>query len=255
MLEHITPVLLTYNEELNIERTLSRLTWAKDIVLVDSGSTDRTVELARALPQVRIFERPFDTHGNQWRYAVEETGIQTEWLLRLDADYQVTEELVEEMSKLALGAPADAYRVRFDYAIFGKLLISSLYPSNIVLLRVGRAAVFDRGHTEKWTVSGPVIELKEKIIHDDWKSTDAWIGSQIKYMKKEMQFTAYDKTKMTDWLRRHPPLMPILIFFYCLFGRGLILNGRAGLYYTLQRTIAETVLSLLILEKHLRAKT
>jgi glycosyltransferase involved in cell wall biosynthesis len=61
MLEQITRVLLTYNEEQNIGRTLSHLAWAKDIVLVDSG-TDGTLAALAHFPNVRVFNRPFDTH-------------------------------------------------------------------------------------------------------------------------------------------------------------------------------------------------
>src|SRR5215475_5453179 len=100
MLNEITPVLLTFNEAANIGRTLSCLEWAKDIVIVDTGSTDETTSIVARFPQVRLFHREFDTHGNQWRYAIEETGINTNWILRLDADYLVTETLITELSHL-----------------------------------------------------------------------------------------------------------------------------------------------------------
>ena len=61
MLEHITPVVLTYNEEENVGRTLRRLSWASDIVVLDSFSSDNTVAIARNCPQVRVFQRTFDT--------------------------------------------------------------------------------------------------------------------------------------------------------------------------------------------------
>src|SRR5262249_2923525 len=148
MLDHITPVLLTFNEEQNIRRTLSRLGWANDIVSVDSGSTDGRLEAVENLPAVRVFTRSFDSHGNQWRYAVEETQITTDWILRLDADYQVSDELIAQMAALDPIAPVSAYRVSFDYAIFSRNLLSSLYPSNTVLLRKGCFSVRDKGHTE-----------------------------------------------------------------------------------------------------------
>src|SRR5262245_24968598 len=100
MLDHITPVLLTFNEAENIGRTLSRLQWARDIVVVDSNSTDETLGIIAKFPQVRIFTRPYDTHANKWRFAVEETGMATNWILRLDADYQVTDDLVAELAQL-----------------------------------------------------------------------------------------------------------------------------------------------------------
>ena len=92
MLDHITPVLLTYNEEQNVSRTLSRLAWAKDIVVVDSNSTDGTLAALRKFSNVRVFNRRFDSHAGQWRYAVEDTQITTDWILRLDADYQVSDQ-------------------------------------------------------------------------------------------------------------------------------------------------------------------
>lgn len=249
MLAQITPVILTLNEELNIARTLSRLTWAKDIVVVDSGSTDRTMSILSKFPYVRLFQRPFDTHANQWTYAVSQTRITTKWVLRLDADYQVTEGLMQELAQLDPDADVDAYRISFDYAVYGHRLSASLYPSNTVLLKPGRFTVVDRGHTEKWIVQGPVVELTSKILHDDWKPMDAWIVSQGKYMAKEVRQLEDANNSLVSWLRHHPPLMPILTFLYCLFGKGLILNGKAGMLYTFQRTVAEAILSLLILEK------
>ena len=74
MLEQITPVLLTYNEEENIGRTLGQLGWASDVVVVDSYSTDNTVEIARSRIQVRLFQRTFDTHAQQWNFAVQNSG-------------------------------------------------------------------------------------------------------------------------------------------------------------------------------------
>ena len=66
MLDQITPVLLTYNEEENIGRTLPRLRWAKDIVVVDSGSTDGTLNILTAFPNLRVFKRRFGAHAKQW---------------------------------------------------------------------------------------------------------------------------------------------------------------------------------------------
>src|SRR5262245_66091991 len=86
MLNRITPVLLTHNEEQNISRTLSRLRWAKDIVVVDSGSTDTTLAILQKYPNVRVLNRPLDSHAKQRRHAEEETEIDTEWSLRLQAD-------------------------------------------------------------------------------------------------------------------------------------------------------------------------
>jgi glycosyltransferase involved in cell wall biosynthesis len=252
MLDHVTPVLLTHNEVQNIARTLSHLSWAKDIVVVDSGSTDGTLAVLESLSNVRIFERHFDTHGNQWRYAVEETQIATDWILRLDADYQVSDALVAEIAALDLNAPVSAYRVSFDYAIFSRNLFSSLYRAKTVLLRKGHFSVRDKGHTEAWDVKGPVATLSATIIHDDWKATGPWLIGQARYMQRELDYVYKHKGGLVRWLRLRPPFMPIAVFLYCLFGKGLLLNGRAGMFYALQRMVSEAALSLMVLEEKLR---
>jgi glycosyltransferase involved in cell wall biosynthesis len=252
MLEQITPVLLTYNEEQNIGRALAHLAWARDIVVVDSGSTDGTLAALARFPSVRVFTRAIDTHGSQWRYAIEETNIATDWLLRLDADYQLSDALVAELAQLNPDADVSAYRMGFDYAIFSHKLLSSLYPSRAILLRKNRFSVCNKGHADVWDVRGQIVTLKGRIVHDDWKPISQWLIGEGRWLQLEADWIRVHKRGLISWLRLRPPLMPIAVFLYCLFGKGLILNGRAGLFYALQRMVAEAVLSLIVLEEKLR---
>lgn len=251
MLEKITPILLTYNEAANIRRALAQLSWAPRIVVVDSFSTDATASILRECANVSVYERKFDSHARQWRFATQETAIATPWILRLDADYILSDALVAELAALSDDEDVAAYKISFAYAIFSSRLAASLYPANTLLLRMGRFQVIDRGHTETWSVVGPVKPLKAKVIHDDRKSLDRWLSSQFRYMQLERESLARRRSLKT-WLRQHPPLMPILVFLYCLFGKRLIFAGRAGIYYALQRGMAEAILSLLILDRSLR---
>ena len=100
MLNRITPVILTYNEQDNIGRTLAALAWATDVVVVDSFSTDRTAEIVAGFPRVRLLRRAFDSHAQQWNFAIAETAVATDWILALDADYVVPETFAAELAKL-----------------------------------------------------------------------------------------------------------------------------------------------------------
>ncbi len=252
MLDAITPVLLTFNEDVNIARTLEKLGWAKDIVVVDSGSTDETLTLLASQPQVRVFHREFDSHPAQWRYAMQETGICTPWVLRLDADYQLPDSLVAELACLNPEPDISAYVASFDYAVFSRKLTSSLYPPKPILLRQGRFSISDQGHTEGWVVNGRTANLNARIVHDDWKPMRQWVIAQTRYMTREHAKLQLTRAGLRDWLRMHPPLMPVTVFFYCLFGKRLLFNGKAGLLYSLQRTIAESILALFVLEAGLQ---
>ena len=141
MLDQITPVILTFNESPNICRTLEQLKWATDIVIVDSYSTDNTVELLKNHPQVRVFQRKFDSHANQWNYAINNTDIKTDWVLALDADYILSESVVNEFDILQSTLEIDAYKIDFQYCILGKPLSGALYPPVIVLYRKGKARI------------------------------------------------------------------------------------------------------------------
>src|SRR5687767_9723841 len=103
MLDQITPLILTYNEAPNIGRSLESLRWAGQVVVVDSFSTDDTASIAAAFSNVRVIQRAFDCHRNQWEFGLKETGIATKWVLALDADYIVTTDLVNEIENLKPG--------------------------------------------------------------------------------------------------------------------------------------------------------
>ena len=255
MLDNITPVLLTYNEERNIGRTLERLGWAKDIVVVDSYSKDGTQEIIGKYANVRLFERTFDKHANQWNYAIKDTAISTEWILALDADYVLTEEAIKELDSLEPDSEVRGYEVGFKYCVFGKPLRGSLYPPVTILYRNDDAKYMQDGHTQRIQLSGRVGRLKNPILHDDRKPLVHWLISQYKYMKLEadiIQNKRLSELKWPDKIRRMYFLAPFLVFVYCLVWRGLMLDGRRGLYYSFQRMLAETILSLILIEGKLR---
>ena len=69
-------------------------------------------------------------------------------------------------------------------------------------------------------MNGPVATLKARVIHDDWKPTEQWLVGQARYMEREFEWLRVRKGGLVRWLRLTPPLMPIAVFLYCLFGKG-----------------------------------
>src|SRR5262245_58577618 len=96
--DQITVLLLTYNEELNITRTLEAVRWAPRILIVDSGSTDATLDISRRYSQAEVVTRAFDGFAEQCNFGL--THIAAGWVLSMDADYELSEDLVAEIGRL-----------------------------------------------------------------------------------------------------------------------------------------------------------
>jgi glycosyltransferase involved in cell wall biosynthesis len=246
MLEQITPLILTYNEAPNIARALAGLSWAKDIVLVDSFSDDETIAIAHSFANVRVVQRAFDNHRNQWEFGLAETGIATPWVLALDADYVASPEVVAELRELQPSAGTVGYRAKFVYCINGKRLRSGIYPPVTVLYRRDAATYVQDGHTQRVALNGNIEELSATLLHDDRKPFRRWWRSQARYTELEAQkLLAADVTQLDlqDRMRRWIVVVPPGMFIYCLLVRGGILDGWQGFYYAFQRTVAELMLS------------
>ncbi|MDP9190984.1 MAG: glycosyltransferase family 2 protein [Acidobacteriota bacterium] len=240
----ITPVILTRDEEPNLARTLTQLTWAGDVVIVDSFSTDATIEIARRFANVRVFQREIDSLAGQSNYGLQQA--RTPWALLLDADYFVPPEFVEELRSLDPAPGVRAYRAAFRYAVNGKPLRASLYPARIVLLHREHASVWQDGHAHRVAADGDVGTLRTKIIHDDRKSFARFVARQKRYMREEAAKLRHADPRalsVAGRLRKLVGVAPFAVVFHSLFVKGLILDGLPGLRYTWERFVAELILS------------
>lgn len=249
----ITPFVLTLDEEPNIGRVLDRLDWARRVFVLDSGSTDRTVEIAREYPNVEVRTRAFDSFAGQSNHAL--AGVDTPWAMALDADYLVPPALVAEIDALPEAPAESGFRVPFEYRVLGRTLRGSLYPPRVVLFRRDSGSFAQDGHAHRVRVDGRTGRLRTPIIHDDRKDLGRWLRNQAIYAQQEAAKLAATPRRELGWvdrLRRTAVLGPPVVTAWCLFGKGLLFQGRAGLYYTAQRAAAETILSLELLEARRR---
>jgi glycosyltransferase involved in cell wall biosynthesis len=246
----ITPLIITWNEEPNIRRCLERLTWADRVLVIDSGSTDATIAICGEFPNTKIVHRDFDSFADQCNSGLDQ--IESEWVLSLDSDYLMPEDFPDLVNNI--DPNFDGYQFPFRYCVFGKPLRSCLYPDRTVLYRRSRARYTNDGHAHRVIIAGRISKVNSAIDHDDRKPLSRWLDSQIKYARLEAA-KLEDKgqsARLPDRLRRMIwPAAPAA-FLYTLFAKGVILDGWQGWFYVLQRTYAELVLSLILLEKRVR---
>jgi len=254
----LTALLLTYNEEANIERTLAALQWVPNIFVIDSGSTDRTLEILASDPKVTTLHRPFDSFADQCNFGLD--LIKSEWVLSLDADFVVTPALAEEICT-CFRTPEpllfSGFSIPFRYCIAGKPLRGTLLPPRICLYRTAGARYRNDGHGHRVDVPGKVGRLHYPILHDDRKPLERWLASQLRYLAIEslkLQATPLSQLSIADRLRLKTPLAPLAALVLCLFVNGGILDGWQGWTYAFQRCYAEILLKLMLLETRARRR-
>jgi glycosyltransferase involved in cell wall biosynthesis len=249
----LTALLLTWNETANLRRTLARLAWVPEIVVIDSGSSDGTLAILADHPGARVLHRSFDSFAGQCNFGLEQ--IRSEWVLSLDADYGVPEELAAAMPSLLSRADREqlaGYSLPFRYCIDGQPLRGSLLPPRTCLYRTHSGRYRDEGHGHRVVIEGAVAPLNMPILHDDRKPLERWLASQQKYLRIEAANLLGTPSRRLSWvdrLRKHTPLSPLAALTFCLLLRGGLLDGRAGLIYALQRTYAELLLVLMLHEE------
>jgi glycosyltransferase involved in cell wall biosynthesis len=253
--DQITPLIITYNEVPNICRTLDKLSWAKRIVVIDSGSTDGTVEVSRRYPQVEMIHHPFADFASQCNYGLSQ--VTSPWVLSLDADYELSDELIREMASLAPTDSVVGYRARFVYRIHGRPLRRSLYPPRAILYRKDNAFYRKEGHAHHVVLDGDVLTLNGVVYHDDRKPLARWLTSQQRYAREEAEYLLEAQSGPLGWsdkIRLMSWPAPVGMFFYTLFVKGCVFEGWPGWYYAFQRTTAEILLALELLDRRWRPR-
>lgn len=208
----ITAIILTFNEEIHLARCIeSILPLTNNIVVVDSLSTDRTIEIARQY-DARVLERAWENnHSIQFNWALTQLGHnQTEWVLRIDADEVLTPELVAQLQQTLPKLNDEIVGVHFyrKMCFQGKLIEHGGVGRNKVsrLFRYGHGRSEARWMDEHIKIDGKCIDLSGHIVDDNLNSVSWWINKHNNYASREAvdllnlkyQFAALDSISDSD---------------------------------------------------------
>lgn len=249
----ITAVVLTFNEENNIKNCLIHLAWVDRIVVVDSGSSDRSVEHAKELG-CDIYFNPWPGFAAQRNWAIDNTGITTEWVIFLDADEEVTPKMRDEIRQILTSTSCNAFYLCYKVMLFGKWVKRSAnFPVwHPRIFRFGKARFMEAvtGHGETWDVDGKACYIKSPYIHYSFsKGLGYWIEKHNRLSAMECATYLTKKKPLIETLRglfsgdQHKrrqalrglsyqlPFRPFLRVLHQLIIKGGILDGPAGWTY------------------------
>lgn len=176
----LSAVVITFNEESGIERCLTSLAFADEIVVLDSFSTDRTVEIARRFTD-KISQREFAGYSDQKNAAMELAA--NDWVLVVDADEVVTPELATEVCKVTESNQFAGYRMpRLTHFLGKPIRHCGWYPDYIVrLAKKSRSRFGDRLVHETLEVDGPIGTLEHDLIHYTYSGLDDLVRKMTAY--------------------------------------------------------------------------
>ncbi|MDD5085529.1 MAG: glycosyltransferase family 2 protein [Candidatus Omnitrophica bacterium] len=226
-MNRLSVVIITLNEEGNIRRCLESVRWADEIVLVDSYSTDKTLDKARAFSP-RVFQRRFDNFASQKNFALEKARF--DWVLSVDADEVVDQSLKEEIrAKLSLAEPYDGYCMPRRNYFLGKELRHGGIGEDLQLrlFRKDKARFANLVH-ERVTVNGKVEELKNPIYHYSFETMDDYFRKFRQYTTLEAALLKEENKKVT---LLDIYLKPYLRFIYTYFIKLGFLDGFKGFFF------------------------
>lgn len=188
----VTVVILTKNEEVNLPDCLRSLDgFAKRVLVVDSGSTDKTIEIAQAMG-ADVLTHPFENYARQFNWALDNGNITTKWTFRLDADERLTPELCRELEKLTQEhADDDVNGVTMEawlYFMGKKIKYGCHNKRKLMLFKTGIGRIEDRKMDEHTVLSeGTSVYAKNRFIHYDFKNMTHWVNKMNWYATREMQ--------------------------------------------------------------------
>ena len=278
-MQDVTFIILTRNEEINIKDCLESVKgFAKRCVLIDSYSSDRTVEVAKALG-AEVIEHPFENYARQFNWGLDNANITTKWTFRLDADERLTPALCEELSKIIQEHDLDSVNgVTMEASLFFmgiEMKHGGPQKRKLMMFKTGMARIEDRKMDEHTILrEGWTVECKNKFLHYDFKDMTFWINKLNWYATREMQdyfdyingknasFNAHDKeiaqirNKKFGFYYKFPKFFRCwLLFVYAYIFQLGFLDGKEGfIYHWMYNRFYRTLVDAKILEQELNPR-
>ena len=259
----ISILILTYNEAVNLEDCLDSVSSSDDIVVLDSGSMDESVNIAKN-HGATVLIRPFDNYAAQRNFGLAH-DFKHDWILMLDADERVPDDFLTELGKVTeqANSPVTLYRMRRKDMFMGRWLKrSSGYPTWFGrLFRKGMVRV-EREVNEEYYTDGEVGLLDGHLIHFPFnKGNEYWFERHNRYSSMEAISLLEEKAapiKLNDFLSSDPmlkrkafkavayrmPFRPLLTFCFLYFVKLGFLDGKAGFHFSIMRSVYEYMISL-----------
>jgi len=260
----VSVFIQTLNEEKNLPRCLASLSWSDDIVVLDSYSSDRTLEIARTA-SARIYQRDYDGRANNQNWAVANIEFKYPWVWYVDADEVTTSQLAKEIMDVSSRkeAPEVVYYVRRRNMFMGRWLrYGGCYSTWIPRLWKPDHIRWERDANPVAIIDGPRGYLTNDFVHYPFsKGMSDWFERHNKYSTYEAQAFIKEvrrKLEFRQILSRDPtvrrkflkqlayrlPCRPFLVFCYMYFVQLGFLDGMAGLTYCRLRAIYEYMIDL-----------
>lgn len=248
----VSVVILTYNEAENIERAISNtIGWANEVVVLDSFSTDDTVNIS-SQAGAKVVQRKFDNYSAQRNYAIKEITLKSDWILFLDADEYLSDELKTEITNELKNPGADGYYLKRRFYFMGKWIRwGGYYPIWLLRLFKKDKGVFQREVNEHVVLSGKSGKLDNFFADDNQKPLSFWWHKHIDYAHKEAALLLEKRNESIQvnfwgtqaerklWIRykiwNQMPvyIRPFVYYVYRYFFRLGFLDGRTGFIFHL----------------------
>jgi glycosyltransferase involved in cell wall biosynthesis len=186
----ISVVILTYNEEIHIQRCIENVRgFASEIFLVDSFSSDRTIEIAESLG-AKVFQNKWENnHARQLNWALENLPIRTKWVFRLDADEYLLPELVEELRQKTTDLPDDITGILFKrrHIFLGKWMKKGIYPIRLLRMFQYRKAVCEQRWMDEYMqlLEGTSVEFEHDFVDHNLNNLSCFVSKHNGYAIRE----------------------------------------------------------------------